>query len=482
MIKKIVCIFVCTLLFATVLTVARPINKEMNEEPVSTGLAKNTTPINIESAKNEPAKYTPFYAVNDDTDYLCYFDPETPGTFNNIAPATPAGFIQNACFAEDIYWVTDQYGNLYTVDLTTGVFTTVGASGVTDAMGLAYDDTTGKMFMTGGTYANGKLYEVDMSTGIATAIGTMGNTGFAMISIICDNDGQLYGVEITSASTPGQFYSIDKTTGAATKIGTGVGFNMNYGQDMEYDKDKDILYFCAFNQGTGAPEFHTIDKTTGLSTYIANLPGQTTGFGIPYILNEPPVTPPAPTGPDSGIINVEYTFTATTSDPESEQIYYLFDWGDGTDSGWVGPYNSGLPGSAIHKWTAAGDYPVKVKAKDVNDAESGFSPSHTITITEPPVLEVGTIKGGLFKVTAIIKNTGGSDATGVAWSIELNGGLIILGKTTNGTIDIPKNGQKTVQSNMILGIGKTLITVKATIPESSDAKSKSAFVIGFLII
>jgi hypothetical protein len=248
---------------------------------VSIGRAPTSTPNKVKNPLLGEPLYEPFYAVDDDIDMFCSFVPSNPGTFYNIGSATPTGFIQNACFVLDVYWVVDQYGNIYTVDLATGVFTLVGASGITDAMGLAYDDTTGQMFMTAGTYANGNLYEIDMGTGAATLIGNMGNTGFAMISIVCDNDGQLYGAEIVTAGVDGMFYSIDKATGAATQIGS-VGFSMNYGQDMEYDKDNDILYFCAFNYNTFMAEFRTIDKTTGMTTFVGNLPGQTTGFGIPY--------------------------------------------------------------------------------------------------------------------------------------------------------------------------------------------------------
>jgi hypothetical protein len=446
---------------------------------LSTGFA--TTPTsNGESAVNEPARSLPFYAVNDGTDYFCSFDPSNPGVFTNIGPATPAGFIQNACFAEDVYWVVDQYGTLYTVDLTTGVFTTVGSAGVTDTMGLAYDDTTGKMFMTAGSTNPGNLYEVDMGTGHATLIGNMGNTGFAMISIVCDNDGQLYGLEITNYNTQGQFYSIDKTTGVATKIGTGLGFNMNYGQDAEYDKDNDILYFCAYNNDAG-PEFRTVDKTTGTSTLLGTLPGQTSGFGIPYLSNLPPNTPSAPTGPDEGVIATDYTFSALTTDPEGDQIYYMFDWDDGHMSDWIGPVNSGTPGSAIHQWAAAGTYDVKAKAKDINGRESGWSPAHTITIFSTPTIVIQNITGGLLHVKAVIKNTGVVDAMKVDYSITLVGGAF-LGKTTTGQlISIPGGQEKTITSKTILGFGKTMITVSASCPGSSDTKNQSGFVFLFFI-
>jgi hypothetical protein len=488
MIKKIVCIFVCTLLFATVLTVARPINKEINEDPVSTGLAKDVDPITYGPVNRPlPLFYDPAKAfmAYDPTGNLdagpCEFNLDAPDAITSLAAWAPGsnGFCSGAAWTLDgkLYMCDYSTSNsvIYEVDPITGDHTQIGSS-TKSLHAMTYDITTGIMYAAGGSSNANSLYTIDQTTGAATLVGAFGGTLAYMLMLACDGTGLMYGIDIQTAS----LYSINKATGTATSIGaTGQAFN--YAQDMCYDIDNNILYVAGY---TATGTLFTCNVETGACTPVGQFQNgcEIDAFAIPYITNMPPDTPAAPTGPDSGIMNVEYTFTATASDPESEQIYYMFNWGDGTDSGWVGPYNSGLSGSAIHKWTAAGDYPVKVKAKDVNDAESGFSPSHTIAIAEPPVIEVSTPKGGLFRVTAIIKNTGNSDATGVSWSIVLNGGLIILGKTTSGTIDIPKNGQKTVQSDMILGIGKTLITVSASIPASSDAKSKNAFVIGFLII
>jgi hypothetical protein len=46
-----------------------------------------------------------------------------------------------------------------------------------------------------------------------------------------------------------------------------------------------------------------------------------------------PEMPTKPDGPDEWIQDVKASFYSTTSDPEEDDIYYLFDWGDGTDSG-----------------------------------------------------------------------------------------------------------------------------------------------------
>ena len=86
-----------------------------------------------------------------------------------------------------------------------------------------------------------------------------------------------------------------------------------------------------------------------------------------------PLTPQKPTGQTNGKAGKEYTYTSVTTEPQGDNIYYLFDWGDGNDSSWVGPYNSGEEGSASHTWASKGSYNIRVKAKNVNGDVSGWS-------------------------------------------------------------------------------------------------------------
>jgi hypothetical protein len=67
------------------------------------------------------------------------------------------------------------------------------------------------------------------------------------------------------------------------------------------------------------------------------------------------------------------TYSSSTTDPEGDQIYYYFDWDDGTSSGWMGPYNSGQAVTASHVWLFTGSYNIKVQAKDTNGAISIWS-------------------------------------------------------------------------------------------------------------
>jgi len=110
------------------------------------------------------------------------------------------------------------------------------------------------------------------------------------------------------------------------------------------------------------------------------------------ILNYPPDTPGQPNGPTQGVTNKELTFSGVTTDPEGEQIYYKFYWGDNTSSYWVGPYDSGVAGEASHVWTDPGEYDIRVKAKDINERESDWSIPLTVTIVEGPILDMGLIR------------------------------------------------------------------------------------------
>jgi hypothetical protein len=213
---------------------------------------------------------------------------------------------------------------------------------------------------------------------------------------------------------------------------------------------------------------------------------ETNLFGDPSLKikphNDPPVLPPAPEGPDSGVTMREYTFTAITTDPEEEMIYYMFDWGDGTTSEWVGPYSSGVAGSAMHHWGSAGTYEIKVKAKDVNDGESPWSLSHSLVIYSTPELQIGNLTGGFFKVQATIKNIGFVNASHVTWNIALDGGALI-GKETSGTlIGIPAGGERTVSSKLIIGLGSTVIHVKVSCEGSDDSKDQNATLLFFIIL
>ena len=62
-------------------------------------------------------------------------------------------------------------------------------------------------------------------------------------------------------------------------------------------------------------------------------------------------------------------FGFVSKDINDDNISYFIDWGDGTNSGWIGPYASDEKITVNHTWSRARSYIVSAKARD-NDGES----------------------------------------------------------------------------------------------------------------
>ena len=100
--------------------------------------------------------------------------------------------------------------------------------------------------------------------------------------------------------------------------------------------------------------------------------------------NSPPETPEID-GPTSGNVGTEYDYTVSTTDPEGDDCYYWIEWcGEGCTSGWMGPYPSGEEQVFSHTWDEQGDFTIKVKAKDIYDAESDWATLEVIMPMNKP--------------------------------------------------------------------------------------------------
>ncbi len=89
--------------------------------------------------------------------------------------------------------------------------------------------------------------------------------------------------------------------------------------------------------------------------------------------NTPPGSPSIPAGETTGYHATTYTYTTFGTDPDADDIYYQFDWGDGTVSSWLGPYPSGQTIQASYTWHTPGYYLVKAHSKDIHDQQSTWS-------------------------------------------------------------------------------------------------------------
>ncbi|MBU1941458.1 MAG: PKD domain-containing protein, partial [Candidatus Thermoplasmatota archaeon] len=96
--------------------------------------------------------------------------------------------------------------------------------------------------------------------------------------------------------------------------------------------------------------------------------------------NTAPSRPVITHGPHAAGPGIAINFSAISSDPEGDSIFYQWDWGDGNLSIWYGPYNLSDEPIVNYTWFFSDDYQVKVKAKDTKNAESPWSKTHNITI------------------------------------------------------------------------------------------------------
>ncbi|MCX6671944.1 MAG: PKD domain-containing protein, partial [Euryarchaeota archaeon] len=100
----------------------------------------------------------------------------------------------------------------------------------------------------------------------------------------------------------------------------------------------------------------------------------------PTSTQSPPEIPTIQTRLLIGITEQEYDFNVSSVDPQSDSIYYMFDWGDGNYSDWVGPYQSGETITESHSWTQSGKYTVQARAMDSTGRLSNWS--------EPIILDI----------------------------------------------------------------------------------------------
>ena len=100
------------------------------------------------------------------------------------------------------------------------------------------------------------------------------------------------------------------------------------------------------------------------------------------------------------------------------------------------------------------------------------------TEVEVPIIQITDTSGG-FGIKATVANTGTADATDVSWTIDLEGGLVIIGRHSENTIPTLAAGEETtIKSGLVLGFGRVDITVTA----NGASATASGFVLGPFVL
>jgi len=111
-----------------------------------------------------------------------------------------------------------------------------------------------------------------------------------------------------------------------------------------------------------------------------------------------------------------------------------------------------------------------------------LSPGEETTASSNPRIQIEVITGG-FGINAMIRNIGDENLTEISWQIVFEGGLVLLGKKTVGTIPLLRaDSVETIQVPFTLGFGKPSITVSVTASEGDTAtKTNRAHLTGIFV-
>ncbi len=101
--------------------------------------------------------------------------------------------------------------------------------------------------------------------------------------------------------------------------------------------------------------------------------------------------------------------------------------------------------------------------------------SCTFTIQQHALLNI-TVEGGK-SISVVVKNLGAVPANMIPWSITLNGGIILIGRSKAGIIPSILPGENTTLTSTVIGFGK----ITTTITIGGDQKIVNGFVFLFFI-
>jgi len=144
---------------------------------------------------------------------------------------------------------------LGTINLSTGVFTSVGTTevGSTPEVLAGLGEAGGILYGAGGANDD-TLYQINTTNGALTALGAAATIEYSAFGSTL---GTLYGI-----STTGSLYSINPTNGATTLVGsTGL---TNAG-DVSLSTGSNTLYFADYN---GGYQLYTLNLSTGAATLV----------------------------------------------------------------------------------------------------------------------------------------------------------------------------------------------------------------------
>ncbi len=156
------------------------------------------------------------------------------------------------------------FSQLYSINKTTGAVTPVGTGiGFSGNNSLVFS-STGTLYAGSDTSTN--LYTINTSTGVASSLGS---TGFYSAGDLAFNGGNLYLSDKNDKLVLINLASL----GSSSEIGPGFGYSLVYGLATA---ENGVLYGVAGNT------VFSVNTATGIGTFVTNYSGLSTAYGSAF--------------------------------------------------------------------------------------------------------------------------------------------------------------------------------------------------------
>jgi hypothetical protein len=283
------------------------------------------------------------------------------------------------------------------------------------------------------------------------------------------------------SGTSGVVYSYS-TGGSSDNLGNPVQYQFSWG-DGTYSGWLGTGTTSASHSWAAGSYGVTAQARSATNTAVVSSPSGTLTVNI--TAPESVSAPSTPSGPTSGTAGTIYSYlTGGSTDNLGNPVQYLFNWGDGTNSGWLSTGTT----SASHSW-AAGSYGVTAQARSATNTSVVSSPSGALTVNiklPESVSAPSTPSGPTSGMTGISYSyaTGGSsDNLGNAaqyqftWGDGTYSGWLNTGTTSashtwqqTGNYSLSAQARSAANTSVVSSPSGTL-TVNITAPESVSAPS-----------
>ncbi|MEA3190674.1 MAG: hypothetical protein QOD77_1256 [Thermoplasmata archaeon] len=275
-------------------------------------------------------------------------------------------------------------GSEYTaaVDASSTTVTTSLFSGAPGVRVEFTDTTAGSSVGAWETSVRDDLYVYEAHTGGSTGDSYEPDNGFSeyvALSPTTSLQSQAHSLQPAGDEDYYRFYATSSNT--YTFYATGLTDTFAHLYDSSHAQQ-------AADDDSGDGNNFRLSYTPAVTGYhflrVRGYSGSTAGdYTLYYTMNVPngaPAAPSAPTGVAIALPATSYTYSTSATDPEGDNVRYMFDWGDGATT-WTSFATSGSTLSATHSWAFGGTYYVYVMAEDVGGGASGWSPYKAVTVS-----------------------------------------------------------------------------------------------------